>query len=160
MVFWQPRIESFPVSGSFDIIRVTHDKPELGPDYSGLIETTLGLVYLYSKTFAKESAEPMYVTGGANRSPEILRRVAAMWNKPVVRIEEAGAALGAAAAGVYAFLKTTGKEVKIDEINKKLLKKGDVIQPSAADVNAYHASGGYLEKLAVIADKVIKEHAN
>ena len=31
--------------------------PELGPDYSGLIETTLGTVYLYSKTFAKESAE-------------------------------------------------------------------------------------------------------
>jgi xylulokinase len=158
MVFWQPRDESFPVSGSYEIMRTTHDAPELGADYSGLIETTLGLVYLYSKTFAKETAEPMYVTGGANKSPEILRRVAAIWNKPVVRIEEAGAALGAAAAGVYAFLKTTGKEVKIEEINKKLLKKGDLIQPLAADVNIYHKSGGYLEKLAATAERIIKEH--
>jgi xylulokinase len=160
MVFWQPRGESFPVSGSYGIIRATHSAPELGPDYSGLIETTLGTVYLYSKTFAKESAEPLYVTGGANRSPEILRRVAAIWNKPVVRIEEAGAALGAAAAGAYALLKTTGKEVKIEEINKKLLKSDAVIHPLPADVNAYHGSGGYLERLAVAAGKIIKEHSN
>ena len=158
MVFWQPRDESFPVSGSYEIMRTTHNAPELGPDYSGLIETTLGTVYLYSRTFAKESAEPLYVTGGANKSPEILRRVAAIWNKPVVRIEEAGAALGASAAGAYAFLKTTGKEVKIEEINKKLLKKDDLIQPLAADVAVYHNSGGYLEKLSTIADKIIKEH--
>ena len=160
MVFWQPRDESFPVSGSHEIIRTTHSAPELGADYSGLIETTLGLVYLYSKTFAKETAEPLYVTGGANKSPEILRRVAAIWNKPVVRIEEAGAALGAAAAGAYALLKTTGKEVKIEEITKKLLKKGNLIQPLAVDVSAYHSSGGYLEKLSVVAEKVIKEHTH
>jgi xylulokinase len=158
MVFWQPRDESFPVSGSYEIIRTTHTTPELGADYSGLIETTLGLVYLYSKTFAKETAEPLYITGGANKSPEILRRVAAIWNKPVIRIEEAGAALGAAAAGVYAYLKTTGKELKIEEINKKLLKKGNLIQPQADDINAYHKTGGYLDKLSATAEKIIKEH--
>jgi hypothetical protein len=27
-----------------------------------------------------------------------------------------------------------------------------------ADVNAYHAAGGYLEQLAAAADKIIKEH--
>jgi xylulokinase len=158
MAFWQPRDESFPVSGKFDMVRTTHSGPELGADYSGLIETTLGMVYLYSKTFAKESTDPLYVTGGANKSPEILRRVAAIWNQPVVRIEEVGAALGAAAAGAYAFLKTTGKEVKIEEINKKLLKKGDLINPMPADVNAYHSSGGYLEQLAAAADKIIKAY--
>jgi xylulokinase len=160
MVFWQPRGESFPVSGSYDIIRTTHETSELGADYSGLIETTLGTVYLYSKAFAKEFDEALYVTGGANKSPEILRRVAAIWNKPVVRIEEAGAALGAAAAGAYAFLKTSGKEVKIEEINKKLLKKDETIKPIAADVDAYHGTGGYLEKLALVVDKIIQEHKN
>jgi xylulokinase len=159
MVFWQPRDESFPVSSSHEMIRTTHDAPEIGADYSGLIEATLGMVYLYSKTFAKESAEPLHVTGGANKSPEILRRIAAIWNKPVVRIDEAGAALGAAAAGAYAFLKTTGKEVKIEEINKKLLKKGDLIHPIPADVNAYHGNGGYLEKLSSTAEIIIKEHS-
>ena len=125
---------------------------------SGLIESTLGMVYLYSRTFAKESTDPLYVTGGVNKSAEILRRVAAIWNKPVIRIEDAGAALGAAAAGAYALLKTTGKEVKIEEIIKKLLKKDETIHPLAADVNAYHGSGGYLEKLAVTAAKIIREH--
>ena len=158
MVFWQPREESFPVSGSYGLIRTTHDAPELGADYSGLIESTLGIVYLYSKTFGKESTEPLYVTGGVSKSLEILRRVAAIWNKPVVRIEEAGAALGAAAAGAYAFLKTTGKELKIEEINKKLLKKDNVIQPIPADVNVYHKNGGYLEKLSATVEKIIKEH--
>ncbi len=160
MVFWQPREESFPVSGSYEIIRTTHDVPELGADYSGLIETTLGIIYLYSKTFTKESAEPLFVTGGANKSPEILRRVAAIWNKPVIRIEEAGASLGAAAAGAYAFLKTTGKEVKIEEINKNLLKKGELIHAKPEDVMAYHGSGGYLEKLSSTADKIIKDHVS
>jgi xylulokinase len=159
MVFWQPREESFPVSGSYEIMRTTHDAPDLGADYSGLIETTLGTMYLYSKQFTKESSDPLYVTGGATRSPEILRRVAAIWNKPVVKIEETGAALGAAAAGVYAFLKTTGKEVKIDEINKKLLKKGETIQPTPADVDVYHGSGKYLEKLSSTVEKIIKEHS-
>jgi xylulokinase len=158
MVFWQPRIESFPVSGSYEIIRTTHHAPELGADYSGLIESTLGTVYLYSKTFAQESADPLYVTGGANKSQEILKRVAAIWKKPVVRIEDAGAALGAASAGAYAFLKTSGKEVKIDEINRKLLKKDALVNPVPADVDAYHGSGGYLEKLAVAAAKIIREH--
>ena len=158
MVFWQPREESFPVSGSFDMIRQTHNTTELGPDYSGLIETSLGMVYLYSKTFAKDSSEPLYVTGGANSSAEIIRRVAAIWNKPVVRIEEAGAALGAAAAGAYALLKTTGKEVKIEEINKKLLKKGEFIHPAPADVAAYHEKGAYLDKLSAIGKKILAEH--
>ena len=95
---------------------------------------------------------------GVSKSPEIIRRVAAIWNKPVVRIAEVGAALGAAAAGAYAFLKTTGKEVKIEEINKTLLKKDDLIQPLSADVNAYYKNGGYLEKLSAAAEKIIKEH--
>ena len=160
MVFWQPRVESFPVSGSYEIIRTTNHSPELGADYSGLVESTLGTVYLYSKTFAGDSADPLYVTGGANKSQEILKRIAAIWNKPVVRIEEAGAALGAAAAGAYAFLKTSGKEVKIDEINRKLLKKDEMVNPLPADIIAYHGSGGYLETLSVTVEKIIKEHSH
>ena len=142
MAFWQPSEESFPVSGSYEITRTTHDAPDFVADLFGLIETTLGTMYLYSKPFAKESSDPLYVTGGATRSPEILRRVAAIWNKPVVKIEETGAALGAAAAALC-FSENHGKEVKIDEINKKLLKKGETIQPGSADVDAYHGNGEY-----------------
>ncbi|MDD5288559.1 MAG: FGGY-family carbohydrate kinase, partial [Dehalococcoidales bacterium] len=102
--------------------------------------------------------EPLYVTGGASKSPEIVRRVAAIWNKPVVSFEQSGAALGAAVAGAYAFLKTIGKEIKIEELNKNLPKKNVPIYPIPADVLAYHDSGGYLEKLSPIAEKVLREH--
>ena len=157
IVFWQPREESFPASGSHDIMRITHDTPEPGADYSGLIESTLGLIYLYSKTFAKETHEPLYVTGGAASSQEILKRIAAIWNKPVIRMEYAGAALGAATAGAYVFLNASNKKIKIEDISKKFLSKCITFNPIPVDVSAYHSNGGYLEKLSAAAEKIIKK---
>lgn len=160
IVFWQPREESFPVSGSHEIIRTTHDSAELGADYSGSIESTLGLIYLYSKTFAKETHEPLYVTGGAASSQEILRRVAAIWNKPVIRMEYTGAALGAAITGAYVSLNTSNKKIRIEDINKKFLSKCTVFNPVPEDVAAYHNNGGYLEKLSATAEKINKKHSS
>ena len=75
LVFWQPRTESFPPSGSFDLVRIGDSTPRLENDYSGLIETTLAAVYYYSKPFSKLTAQPLYVTGGATASREIIRRI-------------------------------------------------------------------------------------
>ncbi|MCX6003876.1 MAG: FGGY-family carbohydrate kinase [Chloroflexi bacterium] len=159
IVFWQPRDESFPISSRYEITRINHSPPALGSDYSGLVESTLAIVHHYSKVFAKESFEPLYVTGGASNSPEIVRRIAAIWNRPVIRIEQTGAALGAAIAGAYTFLRSiTGKEVKVEEISKNLLKKSAPVNPMPDDITAYHGAGGYLEKLAPIEDKITKSH--
>ena len=104
LVFWQPRIESFPPSGSFDLVRMGDPTPNLENDYSGLIETTLAVMYCYSKTFAKQTSRPLYVTGGATASREIIRRISGIWDRPVIRLENMDTATGAAVAGVCAFL--------------------------------------------------------
>ncbi|MBN1644149.1 MAG: hypothetical protein JW856_04960 [Dehalococcoidales bacterium] len=158
IVFWQPRDESFPASGRYEMIRMTHNKPSLGNDYSGLVESTLATIYLYSKPFAKESAGPLYITGGASRSPEIVRRIAAIWNRPVVSMEQTGAASGAAMSGIYAFLRSTGKEVKIEEITRNLLRNSVLVNPRPEDVRAYHEAGGYLGKFIPIENEITKAH--
>ena len=101
MTFWQPKTESFPVSGAFALIRATAEST-LAEDYTGIIETSLAAVYIYSAIFTKQTQEPLFVTGGATDSPEIMRRVAGIWNRPTLPVEKGGAALGAAVAGVKA----------------------------------------------------------
>ena len=155
LVFWQPRDESFPPSGSFDLVRVGDTTPNLGTDYAGLIESALAAVYHHSRGFAKVNSQPLYVTGGATSSLGIMRRVAAIWNRQIIPIEKGGAALGAAVAGAYAFCKSEGKETDIEDFCLNLLRTGEVIQPRPEDVATIHQPGGYLDKFATEETKLI-----
>jgi xylulokinase len=156
MVFWQPRNESFPPSGSIDMVRINNQTPGLGTDYAGLIETTLAAVYYHSKSFTRKTAETLYVTGGARNSREIIRRVAAIWNRPVTSVEGCGAALGAAVAGACAFLKTQGETIDVERyISVDLLKSEQPYQPGAEDVSAFHRNGGYLDMFVAEEKKLL-----
>jgi xylulokinase len=149
MVFWQPRSESFPLSGSIEMDKIGNETPGLGTDYAGIIETTLAAVYHHSKGFTKETAETLYVTGGARKSREILRRVAAIWNRPVATVEEGGAAMGAAVAGAVSFLRVQGDTIDTKQyIGPALLGKEPPYQSGAEDILAFHRSGGYLDRFA------------
>ena len=158
LVFWQPRNESFPPSGSFALVRVRKATPNLGTDYAGLIETTLAAVYHHSAGFARETTKPLYVTGGARNSPGIMRRVSAIWQRPIIPVEKGGAALGAAAAGVSAFFKSEEEEVDIEQFCANLLSRGETIQLRPDDVSAIHGPGGYLNKFAAEEAKLIATH--
>lgn len=158
LVFWQPRKESFPPSGNLDMVRVGDKTPSLGTDYAGVIETALASVYYHSKGFTRESTEPLYVTGGATDSPEIMRRVAAIWDRQVIPVEKGGAALGAAVAGVHAFLKDECEEMDIEQFCAAILRRGKAIQPSPDDIVAIHEPGGFLDKFAAEEAKLIATH--
>jgi xylulokinase len=156
MVFWQPRNESLPPSGSIDMVRLGNETPGLGTDYAGIIETTLAAVYQHTKGFTRETPETLYVTGGARKSREIIRRVAAIWNRPVTPVEEGGAALGAAVAGARALLKTEGETIDTEQyISDGLLKRGPPFQPKTEDVLAFHRRGCYLDRFAAEEVKLI-----
>jgi len=157
LVFWQQRNESFPVSPVVDLTRINISNPDLSTDYSGLIESTLAAVYYHSRGFTKAAREPLYVTGGAQNSREILQRVAAIWQRPVIAIEEGGAALGAAEAAALAFFRGKGEVVKAEDFAGALLKKKEPVLPGAEDVKAFHQPGGYLEKFAIEEAKFIKK---
>jgi xylulokinase len=147
LVLWQPRNESFPPSGSFDLVRIGNAMPSLESDYPGIVESSLASVYVHSQRFAAAATAPLYVMGGATASPEVMRRVAALWNRPVVATAKAGAALGAAVAGVSALLKSEGHEFDVDRFSAGLVSRGDRVAPDPECVAAFHRPGGYLDRL-------------
>jgi len=158
LVFWQPRNESFPLSGSFELLRIGDITPGLGTDYSGIIESSLAAVYHHSLSFSSAGKEPLYVMGGAVSSPQIMRRVAAIWNRPVIVTDKGGAALGAAVAGVSAFLKSKREPFNIEDFSAAVLARGTAIQPKPEDVAAFHGPGGYLERFAAAESSLLKKH--
>jgi xylulokinase len=161
MVFWQPRSESFPVSGTIELTRAGDFEANLSNDYAGLIETTLAAVYHHSKSFSRVTAAPLFVTGGAAASPEILRRVAAIWQKLVIPIEEGGAALGAAVAAACTFLKTQKEMISPGNfIGPGLQARGEPVQPRDEDIKAFHSPGGYMERFAVEEERVVSGAIN
>ena len=158
MVFWQPRGESFPPSGPFELTRMGDSTAETSSDFAGLVETSLCAVYLHSKSFTRAIGAPLYVTGGASKSPGVLRRVAAIWNRPVIPIEEGGAALGAAVAGACALLKAEGQESDASTFSESLLRRRELIAPCPSDVSAFHSPGGYLERFATEEARLLDLH--
>jgi len=158
LIFWQPRNESFPLSGSFDLLRAGNALPSLGTDYAGVIESSLAAVYFHSRNFSQETGEPLHVTGGASRNREIIRRVSAIWKRPVIPVKKAGAATGAAVAGVSAFIRSKGGKPDIEPLAEKVIGKGQVFQASWEDIAAFHGSGGYLSRFAVAEADLIRVH--
>jgi len=149
LFLWQPENESFPSSPSFEQRRIGYDVASLTADYGGIIDSTLAAVYWYSRHFSGESSrsdEPLYVTGGATDSPQIMRRVAAIWRKPVITIGRVGAALGSAVAGVSALQRAAGVEGGVEALCRSLLPGGAQLAPRSEDVDAYHAKEGYLRR--------------
>ena len=157
MTFWQPKTESFPVSGAFDVIR-SAGQPTLSEDYTGIIETSLAAVYLYSAVFTKQTQAPLFVTGGATDSPEIMRRVAGIWNRPTLPVEKGGAALGAAVAGVKALHAAENEPFDIETFSASVLKRGEPVQPHPEDVAAYHGQGQYLQRFREKYEQIMAEH--
>ena len=161
MTFWQPKTESFPVSGAFELIR-TAPEQTLAADYTGIIETSLAALYIYSAVFTKQTQAPLFVTGGATDSPGIMRRVAGIWNRPTLAVEKGGAALGAAVAGVKAFLdanaNTENGSLDIETFSASVLKRGELIQPNPADIAAYHGEGKYLQRFRQKYEQIMAKH--
>ncbi|MDE0469715.1 MAG: FGGY family carbohydrate kinase [Candidatus Poribacteria bacterium] len=161
MAFWQPKTESFPVSGAFELMHAT-SQPTLAEDYTGIIETSLAAVYIYSAVFTKQTQAPLFVTGGATDSPEIMRRVAGIWNRPTLPVEKGGAALGAAVAGVKALYDansdTEAESFDIEAFSASVLKRGEPIQPHPEDVAAYHGEGKYLQQFREKYEQIMAEN--
>jgi xylulokinase len=158
LVFWQPRDESFPASGKFELARINVHNPNLASDYAGIIESSLAAVYYHSRGFSRSSREPLYITGGAAGSPGIMRRVAAIWNRPVALTGKGGAALGAAVAGISAYFKSTGEKFNVEDYSAAVLPRGAIIEPQKDDVTTFHRPDGYLEQFAAEEARLMAEH--
>jgi xylulokinase len=141
---WQPENESFPPSPVLPL-SIEGDN-SFGSAYPALVDSALGLVYRGSAPWLAGRTEPLAVTGGPASSPGILRRIAAIWNRPVVTIGSTGAALGAAAAALA-----------FDGVKTPLLPPSAAVVPRPADVEAMHQPGGYLDRIEEYLAKAVQK---
>jgi xylulokinase len=154
---WHPNNESFPVSAAFGPVRIGYDAPDFAADYAGVIESALGSIYVNSKYFMA-SGDTIYVAGGSTSSAGIMRRVAGIWNRTVVPIEEGGAALGAAVSGAFALLLAEGREPDAARFGPSFVTMKEAIEPRADDVAVYHGEGGFLSRFEKAEAQLIAEN--
>jgi len=144
--------ESFPESQVIDAF----PGEAFATDYAGAVDSTLGLLYLGALPFATSVAE-VAVTGGAAASEGTLRRIAAIWNSPVVPIGETGAAAGAAVAAAVAIREGVDAEEYARRAAAAVSRRGKVVRPDPSIVVAYHGKNGYLGRLASFFETVKNE---
>jgi len=152
MYLWQPFDESFPPCRAFEAVR-KGGTPSLEYDYPGIIDSTLAAVYVYSKGFARDTDEPLYVTGGPASSKQIIRRIAGIWGRPVITIGSVGAGLGTAVAGAQAFAKHKKENFDAEKLSASALPRAEAVNPLPEDVAAYKE---YLKQFASEYEKLIK----
>lgn len=141
--------ESFPESRAVDLF----PREAFADDYAGAVDSTLGLLYLGAATFASSVAE-VAVTGGAAASEGTRKRIAAIWNCPVVPIGETGAAAGAAVAAAVAIREGGDTEEYASQAAVAVSRRGKVEKPEPSLVVAYHGENGYLARLAALFETV------
>jgi xylulokinase len=152
MRFWHPDAESFPRAAAHDgVVRKDQAPADFAHDYAGAVDSALGLVYRYgAKIGGSADKAPMSVCGGPSASPGIMRRIAAIWNRPVIQAGAAGAAAGAAVAAAVALAPEAQRPAVAARLRQAQLDGCPVTQPDPALVAAYHGakgSGGWLDHL-------------
>ncbi len=148
--FWHPDTESFPVVAAHpEPVRLDRAPADFEDDYAAVVDSSLGLVYCYGRKIAGAATgdQPMSICGGPSASAGVMARIAALLNRPATKAGEAGAALGAAVAAVVALAPGQQREEVAEGLRRTLFAGKPVVQPDPAMVRAYHAPGGYLDRL-------------
>ncbi len=96
--------ESFPPGPAThsEIAKVSLPYTEPSKNLAAVIEGTLRELQEACSTVFGRSRETLYLTGGPTRSQQILRRIEAIWERPVQTFHSAGASYGAALAALAA----------------------------------------------------------
>ncbi len=161
MRFWHPDTESFPVVHSNpEPVRLDDGPIDFASDFAAVVDSSLGLVYRYGMKIAGAGAASqqaaMSICGGPSTSPGIMKRIAAIWNRPAIQAGQAGAALGAAVAAAVALVPEAERDALAESLRQAIFTGKSVVQPDPAMVKAYHAAGGYLDQLEVAFEKLRK----
>jgi xylulokinase len=160
--FWHPDTESFPIVASNpEVVRLDDGPADFAHDYAAVIDSSLGLLYRYGLKIAgpdaANDASSISVCGGPSTSAGIVKRIAAIWNRPAIQAGQAGAALGAAVAAAVAIAPTGERDAVAEKLRLAIFKGKGVVQPDPELVKAYHAPGGYLDQLEAAFENLRKK---
>ena len=159
--FWHPDTESFPIVHSNpEPVRLDDGPADFAHDFAAVVDSSLGLVYRYGMKIAGPGAvndkSPISVCGGPSTSEGIMKRIAAIWNRPAMQAGQAGAALGAAVAAAVSIVPETDRDAVAEKLRQAIFTGKGVIQPDPEMVKAYHAPGAYLDQLEVAFENLRK----
>lgn len=152
---WQPYAESYPVSPVIPNATVESGRDSFEELYPALVDAALVSIWYYARGFDHGSG-PLAVTGGPARSAPILRRIAAIWNRPVYTIGDAGAAVGSAVSAWWARRLADGTAgdgspdptTDLEDLRRALLPRGEEIAPDPEVVQRYHGGSGHAGHIA------------
>ena len=145
--------ESFPETKPFET-RISYERNR-GQDVRAVIETCLADIAVHAGPSLPQ--EPIYVVGGATKSPVILKMLAAMLNRPLLVGKESseGAAMGSNYAAQFFYLKENKSGVPLGELIGTAAE-GKRIEPHPALVRYYHQDGGYLSQFKAIQQEAFR----
>jgi xylulokinase len=159
MRFWHPDTESFPViAANPELVRLDAGPVDFASDFVAVVDSSLGLLYRYGLKIAgatgSSTQQAMSVCGGPSTSPGIMRRIAAIWNRPAIQAGQAGAALGAAVAAAVALVPEGEREALAETLRMSIFSGEAIFEPDQEMVQAYHATDGYLDQLESAFEKL------
>jgi len=145
ILFNYAKNETFP---EIKIYQKRHGFDQGNPknDLRATIESSLADIAVHAGEFIPEG--PVEVAGGGSKSPEVVRMLAAMLNRPIVVSEGSseGACLGSNYAAQFFYL----NEIRTTETPLAQIvgtaSAGTLVEPNAALVRYYHQDGGYLDQ--------------
>lgn len=136
---WQPYAESYPVSPVIPNRTVESGAGSFEEVYPALVDAALASSWYYARGF-DHGTGPLAVTGGPARSIPILKRIAAIWKRPVYTIGDAGAAVGSAVGAWWARQLHDNRDGDLEALRRALLPRGEEIAPDPEMVKRYHGS--------------------
>jgi xylulokinase len=158
--FWHPDAESFPtIAANPNVVRLDSKPDDFTNDYPAIVDSALGLVFRHGCRVGGQCnrSDPISVCGGPSGSHEIMRRVAAIWNRPAIHIGQAGAPLGAAIAAAVALAPESRQELRdevADSLRRAVYESSTTVTPDPEWVHRYHADGGFLDRLESAFEKM------
>jgi xylulokinase len=157
LAVWQPYAESYPVAPPLKVVHGegVSDSPSFEELYPAIVDSALVLTRYYAKGFER-GAGPLALTGGPAGSVEIQRRVAAIFERPVVVMGSSGAALGSALSAWRTVLEsdtgpggrgnggalvdTKGPDEELSRIRRELVPPERRVEPDPGLVESYRAA--------------------
>lgn len=136
---WQPYAESYPVAPPIDEPAIRDGSVAFNEAYPAVVDSALVLTRHYARGFERGSGA-LALTGGPATSAAIQKRVASLFERPVVVTGSSGAALGSALSAwrtVLAEMGARDPDAEMSRIRREVVPPERTVEPDPEIVSAY-----------------------
>ncbi len=133
---WQPYAESYPVAPPVENRAARDGTGSFDELYPAIVDSALVLTRHYARGFERGSG-PLALTGGPAVSTAIQRRVAAVFERPVIVMQSSGAAMGSALSAWQTLSTARGVDADMTRVRENLVPRQRTVHPDTELLRAY-----------------------